>query len=109
MASSIGKKWWYVSFAFTDGFIGACLVEAEDMNGAIRESHRLKINPGNCSVLVLEVPDIPETWGQFPMDKRNRLLSRDEIGPGKRLSELDSEEEVALNQSMEGGGWVDRE
>jgi len=38
--------WWYLSFATEKAFNGAACVQARGLGGAIRESHRLGINPG---------------------------------------------------------------
>lgn len=46
---------WYLSFAGEGGFRGACVVDGEDIVGAVKEAHRLGINPGG-QVLGIVVP-----------------------------------------------------
>ena len=48
-------KWFYLSFASEDSFLGACVVRAESVAGAITKSHLLGINPGG-EVLAIESP-----------------------------------------------------
>lgn len=79
---------YYLSFVDTeaekDRFLGACIVEAEDTEGAIRKAWALKINPGG-EIMILTVP---EKAYYLPL---NRLMDRAELakyGPLHRLGDL---------------------
>ncbi len=65
--------WFYLSFA-DDGFIGAAIVIADDIESAARTCWELGINPGGqvlgCNLPGSAVPD---------QSFRNRLLSRKEV------------------------------
>jgi hypothetical protein len=63
---------WYLSFATTERFLGAAVIEAHEMLDAVAEAHRLGINPGG-EVLGVPVPEEHEAEARTVM---NRLLSR---------------------------------
>lgn len=67
--------WWYLSFA--DGkFLGAVIIRGADLEHAIKEAWRLKLNPGGE---VLGMP-ILEAGGLVPEEKyRLRLLTLADI------------------------------
>lgn len=67
-------NWMYLSFASDAGFLDGCVVRAKSIDQAVREAHRLGINPGG-DVLGLEVPAhmIPQPH------YRERLMTKDEI------------------------------
>jgi hypothetical protein len=71
---------WYLSFADETGFLGACIVPAEDMIGAVTMAHVLGCNPGG------EVAGAPVP-ADAPMDHwpRGEVLSRE------RIAALDAE------------------
>jgi hypothetical protein len=89
--------WWYLSFvqADEDGsnerFIGACLVEGDDLISAVTRSHSLSCNPGG-SVMGLPVPE-----GYLPdREFRERLLSKSDVlafwPDSKRMADIEREE-----------------
>jgi hypothetical protein len=85
------KKWIYLSFA-DENFNGAVVIKAHGIGTAVREAHRLGINPGG-QVLGVEIPDERLPSEQF----RNRLLSKEDIlkmwPDSKHLWEFDEENE----------------
>lgn len=66
----------YVSFASPEAFLGAALVEAPDLAGALSRAWRDGFNPGG-SVVLVDVTDAPEAHDIDARD-RNRLLTLDE-------------------------------
>jgi hypothetical protein len=74
---------WYLSFASQEaGFLGACVIEADDFDDALVTSHTLKINPGG-QVLAVLVPD--DVRDRLPL---NKLMSKVELasyGPLKQM------------------------
>lgn len=64
-------KYWYLSFATDEDFLGACVIEARSFMHAVLESHRLKINPGG-EVKGVAIPEL----GPLPI---NALLSKADI------------------------------
>lgn len=80
--------WWYLSFVDPElappleeqvpggrSWLGACVVKASNDVMAVREAHRLGINPGGEVAM----------WGPFTDEQvregmRNRLLDREDIG-----------------------------
>ena len=73
--------WFYLSFADDDAFRGACVVEAASAEDAVTVSWQRGINPGG-EIMLIETDDEP------PLPKY-RLLSKEEIGPGATLGDLD--------------------
>lgn len=78
-------KWFWLSFA--DGtlprgsqFLGAAVVAAHDLPGAIRVAWALGINPGG-EVQIAEIENLP------PPEYRERLLSREQIAEMERVME----------------------
>lgn len=65
-------RWWYVSFVGEAGFIGGAMVQARGPTLALRRTHELRINPGDCEAGCTEVP-APMS---FPTD---RLLTKEEL------------------------------
>jgi len=69
-------------------FLGASLVEADDLEQAIRTAHRVGANPGG-EVMSMEVPQ--RTWGGC-RPHLNRLMQREELekifGPAVDLDEM---------------------
>jgi hypothetical protein len=65
--------WFYLSFA-EETFKGACIVKAATFLEAVREAHRLKINPGGQ----VRGHQIPEDAVYDPK-YRNRLLSKEDL------------------------------
>jgi hypothetical protein len=66
--------WWWLSFVDETGFLGVCYVLAFGMLTAIKEAHRLGINPGG----EVQASSIP--LDQKPPNKwLNRLLSKSDI------------------------------
>ena len=65
--------WWYTSFV-NGVFLGGCIVEAQGPATALRQTHKLGINPGGETMTWEIVPDRvpPETY-------RNRLLTKAQI------------------------------
>lgn len=85
----MNKTWWYLSFA-DEKFKGACIVEATDLIDAVKEAHRLRVNPGGE---VLGHP-IPEN-AIYDSKYRNRLLSKTD------LQEMLPHEEVMTERERE--------
>jgi hypothetical protein len=75
----MGITWW-LSFAGDEGFRGVALVEGETMVDAVKEAHRLRINPGGEVMGVAAPPHlfVPHEW-------RNRLLTKSECEELDRL------------------------
>jgi hypothetical protein len=65
--------WFWLSFS-DGGFLGANIVQGEDMAAAAARSHLLGINPGG-QVVGMPIDDVDK----FPAEFRNRLLSKDEV------------------------------
>lgn len=80
--------WFYLSFATDTTFLGACVIKASDVLGAVEKATRLELNPGG-EIMILPV-DGP---GPFPP---HQLMSKAEMqkcdpGGGKSLRELRAE------------------
>lgn len=68
--------WWYLSFA-KNGWLGACIVEADGKMEAVVEAHRRGINPGGqvfCGNLT-----VIGSADDVPPDFRNRLLNKEDL------------------------------
>lgn len=63
---------YWLSFADEGEFLGACIVEANGMLGAVRLAAELGINPGG-EVISYALPNGP---GPYPI---NKLLSKDDL------------------------------
>ncbi len=74
-------QWWYMSFA-AGKFLGACVVWERGVTLAIRKAHQLGCNPGGQ---VMSLPIGTDT----PILPVNRLLSKEELGAGHTLGELE--------------------
>lgn len=70
----MSKNWWYLSFADSECFLGAVIIQGINITDAALSAHYLGINPGG-SVMGFEIPDI-DTAPPFP---REKLLSRAEL------------------------------
>lgn len=70
-------RWWYLSFAAPDHFLGGAIVEANSMIEAVQSAHRLGCNPGGE---VRGWPIFAVDALVIPREFRNRLLSRREVG-----------------------------
>lgn len=55
------------------GFLGVCIVEADNPISAVAEAHRLEINPGGEVAIYGPIPT-----EAYPEDARNRLLTAEE-------------------------------
>jgi hypothetical protein len=62
---------WYLSFSGDDGWLGACVVEADSLPAAIAWTHEQAINPGG-DVLA---GDLTEVGLTVPMDWRGRTMT----------------------------------
>ena len=68
--------WWWLSFAGTEGFRGACVVGGvHDIVSAVRVAHALGINPGG-EVLAVEIPE--RGLGTVEDGEIERLLTKQE-------------------------------
>ena len=86
--SAADSDLWYLSFATDAGFLGGCVVEADDFMEAVDESIRLGINPGGQ---VFGVPVPEEHWKQA-RTLMNRLLSHaDMVEAGLTPTPVDTE------------------
>lgn len=90
----------YLSFA-SDKFLGACVVQADSLEGAHKRATELGINPGG-QVLGWDVTQLGKP--PYPM---NRLMSRTDMeavdgGPGKSLKEMgdDADRVIELSAGM---------
>lgn len=69
---------WWLSFAGEDRHLGACIVEAEALDGAISEAWRLQINPGgNVSGMMVD-ETMAELLSFSLAEYSDRLLSPEE-------------------------------
>jgi hypothetical protein len=76
-------RWWWLSFVDTDApadgrgdrWLGGCYVEARGVVSAAKRAWDLGINPGG-EVAAIPVPEDRSP----PVDQRNRLLRKDELG-----------------------------
>jgi hypothetical protein len=78
--AAMPERWWWLSFKDPDlpdetAFLGAAVVVARGMLGAVRESHLLGINPGG-QVAIFE---ITKEGAVPPAESRERLLNRDDL------------------------------
>lgn len=72
-----GPLWWLSFVDPTDGhFLGACIVEAEQIHDAVPAAWRLGCNPGG-EVAIVRIPD--ERRERVPVEFIRKLLSRDDI------------------------------
>jgi len=71
--------------------LGCCLVEAKGMLEAVKEAHRLEINPGG-QVRGIEMPDSEEARAEVESLGMNRLISPKELHERGYLSEREKEE-----------------
>lgn len=91
----------YLSFASDQEFLGACVVEASDVQSALRRATELRINPGG-EVMALVVPRGKER--HFPT---NVLLSREDMeaidgAPGRKLREMTDAQRQDVNRNTIG-------
>lgn len=78
------ETWWFLSFASDEAFLGGCVIKARGIATAIRRAHALGINPGG-QVMAVQGPACDQPPG-LPID---RLLSREELGPGETVGEME--------------------
>jgi len=69
-------RWWYLSYAVDEGFLGAVVLEAHGELHAIELAQRLNLSPGG-QVAVWEVP--AEVVVTLPAEAKGRLLSKPEL------------------------------
>jgi len=104
---NVEKPWHYISFADDTGFLGAVVVRGSDLVDAVKEAHRLKINPGG-EALGGAIPD----GGVLPEHARNRLLSKADVdaiwGDGVRLGDYEQENPGAKERLIANGCFVDQ-
>lgn len=87
---------YYLSFADDDKFLGSCFLKATGHGDALTKAYELKLNPGNCEVMIALCPEgevvIPSD------DKFNVLLTKEqllEIWPDARShGEFENDPEV---------------
>lgn len=84
--------WWWLSFRDKRSFLGACAVEADSDKAALREATKRGLNPGG-EVLIIDIPDSrKEDFDKhFPPERRNRLLTREDLQPEELVSAADIE------------------
>jgi hypothetical protein len=73
-------QWFYISFARAKskgGFLGATVIEADDVMGAMFEARRRGLNPGGEAQIVPIPPDRAERPEIVAL--RNRLVGREEL------------------------------
>ncbi len=64
---------WYLSFAGSDGWLGACVVPASDVVDAARVAHRRGCNPGG------QVAGVPVNVARVPEEFVGVLLTLDDV------------------------------
>jgi len=69
-------RWFWLSFADDEQFLGGALIEAHGPMHAMEQSHKLGISPGGECVIA--VGDLPPS-AVLPDSAKNRLLSEAEI------------------------------
>jgi hypothetical protein len=74
--------WFYLSFASETGFLGACVVEAEDALNAVQVATACGINPGGEAMILPTPGNVPGP------DPTYTLLTREQLGDGATLGEL---------------------
>ena len=86
----MSNKWWWLSFVDpknrdNDGsaFLGACVVEGNDLIDAVKMAHKLGVNPGG-DVTGLPVPEAKQA--EFAKYK-DRLVSQSELNDDGIFSE----------------------
>lgn len=91
-------SYWYISFATDEtGFLGATVVQADNVNLAIAEATERGLNPGG-EAAIFEVPDDavnnPDVQALI-----NRLANKAEMiaQGGKRLGDLSEEVQATAN------------
>lgn len=68
--------YYWLSFSATTGFLGGCLVEAEDVGDAVEESWRWRCNPGGEIAIVEIAEKFEPNVAKFRL---NYLYSKQEI------------------------------
>lgn len=88
---------WYISFAASEGFRGATVVEARSAEGALAEATRRNLNPGG-EAGILSVPSKHEKEARAYL---NRLVSEDELlsDGGKKTTDLPPEIREAFHDA----------
>jgi hypothetical protein len=66
--------WFYLSFASETGFLGACIVEAEDALNAVQVATACSLNPGGAVAILPTPGNVP---GPHPT---YTLLTREQLG-----------------------------
>lgn len=66
---------YWISFSSPGKHLGCCVVESDDLLGALASTRRLRINPGG-EALVFEVPD--KDAYLLPLDLRGKLMDTEE-------------------------------
>lgn len=94
---------WWMSFAGDDGFLGVAIVSGATFDDALRETWRLKINPGG------EVMAYPLSESRDPNVaklERNKLLSRAELERAMAVASIrELEEEQAEQKTINTGSY----
>jgi len=90
-------SYYWLSFCDADRsegeqFLGACLIEADNIEDAIRKSHRRKCNPGGEIACVQIGAEYEKNIGRF---KLNHLYSKDEL--------IDMREYRTLQEAIDSG------
>lgn len=69
------ERWYYLSFATDERFLGALVLKAFGKSDVVLMSHELKLNPGG-SVMILEMAD---EFPDPPPEFTNRLLNKADL------------------------------
>jgi hypothetical protein len=83
-------KLFYISFATSNGFLGATVIDGEDEMDALNNATNRKLNPGG-EAAILPIPKLT-TAADFAelMSYRGRLVGKDELvaNGAKRTNEM---------------------
>jgi hypothetical protein len=91
---------WWLSFVANHANIGVCIVDAEDIGGAVRRAAELGINPGG-QVMGWPMPDDAEDLQRFP---KNVLLTQERLKEAGylRLKDVDGETRKYIEDQAHG-------
>lgn len=93
-------KLFYISFATSDGFLGATVMSAIDEEGALAKATHLSLNPGGEAAIIAIPPSMPSEGVAEMLAYENRLVSKAELlsNGAKRVGDMEPEHRYALRE-----------